>query len=70
MFSLKDPSLLAFRDAFSMREENLKRVYGIEHVSGDTALRQALDGIDPSVMQDQFAPLITHLRDQGLLEQR
>lgn len=70
MFSLKDRSLLAFRNAFPMREENLKRVYGIEHVAGDTALRQALDGIEPSVMQDQFTPLITHLRDQGVLEQR
>ena len=30
MFSLKDPSLLIFRQRFGQRQENLKRIFGLE----------------------------------------
>ena len=70
VFSLKDPSLLAFRQQFPRRSENLKRIYGIEHIPEDTALREGLDGIDPAHLQKQFKPLIDRLRDEGVLEQR
>jgi hypothetical protein len=40
VFSLKDPSLLSFRHQFPRRSENLKRVYGIEQIPEDTALRE------------------------------
>jgi len=33
IFSLKGPSLLAFRQRFRVRSENLKRVFGIEQIS-------------------------------------
>ncbi len=45
IFSLKDPSLLAFRQQFRVRSENLKRVFGIGQIPGDTALREGLDGV-------------------------
>jgi len=70
IFSLKDPSLLAFRQQFPIRSENLKRVYGIERIPGDTALREGLDGVDPIVLQAQFKPLINRLREEGMVQNR
>ena len=32
---------------FPGRSENLKRIYGIEQLPEDTALREGLDGVDP-----------------------
>jgi len=49
MFSLKSPSLLAFRQESEceVRRHNLKTVYGLEQIPGDTALRKTIDGIPP-----------------------
>ncbi len=70
IFSLKDPSLLAFRHQFSRRSENLKRIYGIKQIPEDTALREGLDGVDPVVLQAQFKPLVDRLRQEGMVEKR
>ncbi|MBL7827375.1 MAG: hypothetical protein JNJ57_12130 [Saprospiraceae bacterium] len=70
IFSLKDPSLLAFRQQFATRSENLKRIYGIEQIPGDTALREGLDGVDPVVLQAQFKPLVDRLRQEGMIQKR
>lgn len=70
VFSLKDPSLLAFRQQFPRRSENLKRIYGIEHIPEDTALRKGLDGVDPAVLQGQFKPLIDRLRGEEIFKKR
>jgi hypothetical protein len=70
IFSLKDPSLLAFREQFSMRSENLKRIYGIEQIPADTALREGLDEVAPALLQAQFSPLVEKLRQFGVLTQR
>ena len=55
LFSLKSPSLLAFD-----RERtagNLQRVYGIERVPCDTAMREILDPVEP----ESLRPLFTHV---------
>lgn len=70
IFSLKDPSLLAFREQFPQRSENLKRIYGIERIPEDTALREGLDGIDPGLLQAQFKPMLERLRAEGVVENR
>ena len=70
VFSLKDPSLLAFRQQFSRRSENLKRIYGIEQIPEDTALREGLDGVAPIVLQAQFKPLVDRLREEGIAQKR
>jgi hypothetical protein len=70
IFSLKDPSLLAFREQFAQRSENLKRIYGIERIPEDTALREGLDGIDPALLQAQFKPMLERLRLEGVVENR
>jgi len=41
MFSLKDPSLLAF-DARRKADDNLKRIYGMAQVPCDTQMRPAI----------------------------
>ena len=70
IFSLKDASLLAFREAYAYRSDNLKNLYGIENVPGDTALREGLDGVEPAQLQRQFAPLIEVLHKEGILKSR
>ena len=70
IFSLKDPSLLAFREQFPQRSENLKRIYGIERIPEDTALREGLDGIDPALLLAQFKPMLERLRLEGVVENR
>ncbi|MDZ7622484.1 MAG: hypothetical protein U5O69_09085 [Candidatus Competibacteraceae bacterium] len=52
LFSLKDPSLLAF-DVRQATEANLKRVYRIQTVPCETQMRTILDEVDP----DNPAPL-------------
>src|SRR3989475_12857517 len=55
MFSLKSPSLLAFDK--ERAEGNLQRVYGIERVPCDTAMRELLDPVEP----ESLRPLFTHI---------
>ena len=70
VFSLKEPSLLAFRREYPNREANLRRVYGIESVPGDTALREGLDGVEPARLQGCFGAPLGVLRHQGVFKSR
>jgi hypothetical protein len=72
MFSLKSPSLLMFRQDFQceVRQHNLRQVYGVEQIPEDTALRQAIDGINPSEFHPAFSVLLEELRSQGIWESR
>jgi hypothetical protein len=53
MFSLKDPSLLAF-DERRQTDSNLKNVYGMEHVPCDTQMRTILDDAEPESIRPVF----------------
>jgi len=70
MFSLKDSSLSSFREQYSVRADNLKRVYGIEILSGDTALREGLDVVNPSELQRLFKPYHELLSKEGVTKNR
>ena len=70
MFSLKDSSLSCFRDNYSVRSENLKQIYGIETLCGDTALREGLDVVNSKELQPLFAIPIAELRLSGELKER
>jgi len=59
MFSLKDPSLLAFEERRS-GDTNLKTVYKIGTVPCDTQMRTILDGVDP----DCIGPIFKHVFGQ------
>ena len=52
LFSLKAPSLLAFDK--ERTEANLQRVYGIERVPCDTAMREILDPVEPESLRPLF----------------
>ena len=70
MFHLKDSSLSSYKEQYSVRAENLCRVYEVKTLPGDTALREAIDVVDIDDIQNQFKPLITDLQSEGVLSSR
>lgn len=66
LFSLKDPSLLAFNERRS--EGNLLRLYGIGQVPSDTRLREILDPIDPALLRPVFTDVFRSLQRGKALE--
>jgi hypothetical protein len=67
MFSLKAPSLLAFDK--ERTEDNLQRVYGIERVPCDTAMREILDPVEPELVRPMFKQIFRHLQRGKALEE-
>lgn len=67
MFSLKSPSLLAFDQ--ERTEGNLQRVYGIERVPCDTAMREILDPVEPEVLRPLFKQVFRALQRGKALEE-
>jgi len=68
MFSLKDPSLLAF-DERRKTDGNLKRVYDLEQVPCDTQMRTTLDEVEPSEVKPLFKDIFRELQRGKVLEQ-
>ncbi len=68
MFSLKDPSLLAF-DERRDEPENLKRVYYLKEIPSDTQMRTILDNVDPADIRPFFKVVFDQLQRGGMLEQ-
>ncbi len=54
MFSLKDPSLLAFDHRRRDPTDNFRTIYGINHVPCDSQMRDILDPIDPLILRPVF----------------
>lgn len=67
MFSLKDPSLLAF-DA-RRPERNLQQLYGIGRVPCDTQMREILDPVDPEHLRPAFQDVFRQVQRGKGLEQ-
>jgi len=67
VFSLKDPSLLAF-DERRKTDGNLKRVYGLEEVPCDTQMRTTLDEVEPSAVKSEFKDVFRELQRGKELE--
>jgi len=68
IFSLKDPSLLAF-DERRETDQNLKTIYGIENVPSDTRMREILDEVDPEYFRPSFKDVFRQLQRGKALEQ-
>jgi len=70
MFSLKDPTLLAFdeRRDDPIRQHNLHRLYGIPQAPCDTQMRSILDQVDPHALRPAFRAIHQELQKQGVLE--
>jgi len=67
LFSLKDPSLLAFDQRRLTDEDNLKRLYHIGRVPADTTLREILDPVDEESMRPAFKMVFGELQRQNVL---
>jgi hypothetical protein len=67
LFSLKDPSLLAF-DARREAPENLHTVYGIEQIACDTHLRTVLDEVNPEQLRPVYKRLFERVEQEKVLE--
>ncbi len=69
MFSLKDPSLLAFdeRRTNDGKLMNLKSVYGIGQVACDTTIRAILDPVIPGNFNTSFKTIFSKIQRGGAL---
>ena len=67
MFSLKDPSLLAF-EARQSENTNLKPIYKINNVLCDTQMRTILDEVDPADIEPSFNHIFHKLQCGKVLE--
>lgn len=69
VFSLKDPSLLAFERRRTVQEGNLRSVYGIERAPCDTQIRKRLDPVGPDSLRPAFTDVFRRAQRGKLLEE-
>ena len=60
VFSLKDPSLLAFDGR--RNDQNMKTLYRIDNVPSDTQMREILDPLDPQLLRPFFNDVFSALQ--------
>jgi hypothetical protein len=68
MFSLKDPSLLAFDRRRVAEEHNLKSIYKLEKIPCDTQMRTRLDEVDPNSLRPAYADIFRKAQRGKVLE--
>ena len=66
LFSLKDPSLLAFDQRRS--DGNLRSVFHIGQIPSDSQMRTVLDGVDPLQLRPAFNDVLRQLQRGKVLE--
>jgi len=67
LFSLKEPSLLAF-DQRRAKAENLGQVFGIENIPSDTQMRTILDEVNPESLRPVYKKVFQALQRGKVLE--
>lgn len=68
MFSLKDPSLLAFDTRRKEEYHNLKNIYGIEQIPCDSSMREIIDGVNPESLRPVYTSIFAQLQRGKALE--
>jgi len=68
MFSLKDPSLLAFDERRRDPNDNLRAIYLVDQVPSDSQLRAILDPMDPDQLRLAFTDVFRCLQRGKILE--
>lgn len=68
MFSLKDPSLLAFEQRRIFGELNLHSIYHINEIPSDTQMRSIFDPLDPEYLRPAFKSPFRQLQRAKQLE--
>ena len=66
MFSLKDPSLLAFQRR--TLDHNLKTVFGLQSIPSDTQFRPILDAVDPADVRPVVEQIFTRREERKVLD--
>jgi len=66
MFSLKDPSLLAFQERIN--DEAIKSLYHLDAIPSDSQMRDVLDPIDPERLNECFLDIFYELQRGGVLK--
>jgi hypothetical protein len=66
LFSLKDPSLLAF--CSRAPDHNLRSVFGLQGVPSDTQMRTILDEVHPDLLRPAFTDLFRQVQRGKVLE--
>lgn len=69
MFHLKDPSVHQYRLNYPEREANLERIYQLDFLPSDSAMREGIDGINPSDIQNIFKIPLQKIDEQGIMEE-
>lgn len=67
MFSLKDPSLLAFEERI-VTDKNLKIVYKLGKVPSDSQMRIILDEVNPEELRKSFKVVLDTVMEANILE--
>jgi hypothetical protein len=62
MFSLKDPSLLAFQERWNTESNNLRSIYGIKRIPSDTQMRDILDLVPPKDLANAYLAVFHNLQ--------
>lgn len=68
LFSLKDPSLLAFDERRRDPRDNFRAIYGIDRAPSDTQMRTILDPLKPDELRPLFADVFRRLQRGKALE--
>ena len=68
VFSLKDPSLLAFDQRRKYCSHNLCTIYGIGSIPCDSSMRVILDDVDPNDFRPLFKGIFSELQRGKALE--
>ena len=68
MFSLKDPSLLAFDDRRRDPNNNFRTIYGINRVPSDSQMRAILDPVDPAGLRTPYCETFRRLQRGQVLK--
>src|SRR5271154_3032816 len=68
MFSLKDPSLLAFDQRRQNPNDNFRAIYGINRVPCDSQMRAILDPVDPTNLRPPFLEIFRQLQRSKVLK--
>ena len=68
MFSLKDPSMLAFERRRITQEHNLKTVYKLKAIPCDTQMRTILDPLPPDELRPAYNTILNALQRGKALE--
>lgn len=66
LFSLKDPSLLAFQRR--TLDHNLRSVFGLKGIPSDTQMRVILDDVDPERLRPSFKDVFRQVQRGKVLE--